>query len=72
MIKYLFISPLIAFYVLRDGATLIIHQDLLRGLTIVILTALTGLFFCLAFSLSRTADKQQAKIEELNHLLGRN
>ena len=56
MIKWIIISPLLLFYLLRDMAMLLKHQDLIRGISILILISLLGIFF--------TAWLQSAKREE--------
>lgn len=45
--KYLFLlPPVIVFYIIRDMAILLKHQDLLRGISLLILLSLLGIFFC--------------------------
>jgi hypothetical protein len=56
MVKWIIISPLLLFYLLRDMAMLLKHQDLVRGIAILILISLLGIFF--------TAWLQGAKREE--------
>jgi hypothetical protein len=45
LIKWVIISPVLLFYLLRDMAMLLTHHDLMRGMTILILISLLGIFF---------------------------
>lgn len=60
--KYLLLIPVAGYYLMRDMATLIKHEDLLRGLSLFILTALVGLLFCAWLNIARELNKVKKQI----------
>lgn len=57
--KYLFLLPVFLFYIIRDFATLVQHQDFLRSITYIILFTAACLFFAAWLDLA----KEQCKIK---------
>lgn len=60
--KYLLLIPVAGYYLLRDIATLIKHEDLLRGLSLFILTAFVLLFFCAWLNIARELCKVKKQV----------
>jgi len=64
MIKWIIISPVLIFYLLRDMAMLLKHQDLLRGMAILILVSLLGIFFTAWLQGAKREDKVRGRLGE--------
>jgi hypothetical protein len=64
MIKWIVISPVMLFYLLRDMAMLLKHQDLLRGLSTLILVAMLGIFFTAWLQGARREDRARRRLGE--------
>lgn len=60
--KYILLLPIIGFYLVRDIATLLAHEDLVRGLALFILTFFTLLFFTAWLNIARELSKVRKQI----------
>ena len=60
--KYLLLLPVAAYYLMRDMAMLIKHEDLLRGISLFVLTFLVGIFFSAWLNIAREQSKIRKKL----------
>lgn len=60
--KYLLLLPVLIYYIMRDFAAIIKHQEFYRGIAFIILTALAGIFFCAWLDIAKTQTRVRKKL----------
>lgn len=60
--KYLLLSPIVGYYILRDMAALTRHGDLLRGLALFVLSAVVIILLCFSIELVKELSKVKKQI----------
>ena len=60
--KYLLLSPIVGYYILRDMATLTRHGDLVRGLALFILSAFVMILLAICIELIKELNRVKKQV----------
>jgi hypothetical protein len=60
--KYLLFFPVLIYYIVKDFATIIQHQEFYRGIALFVLTAFVGIFFSAWLDIAKTQSRIRKKI----------